>query len=50
MTPNSALERATVGTVITPSSGIYLKLSYEYWKPNGFVAFQSGHAGFGGAF
>lgn len=50
MTPNSALERATAGMVITPSSGIYLKLSYEYWKPNGFVAFQSGHAGFGGAF
>ena len=50
MTPNTALERGTVGTVITPSSGIYMKLSYEYWKPNSFAVFQSGHVGFGGAF
>ena len=50
MTPDSALERGTVGTVISPVSGIYMKLSYEYWKPSTFVVFQSGHVGFGGAF
>jgi hypothetical protein len=50
MTPSAAIERLTVGTVITPSSGIYLKLSYEYWKPTGFALFHSGHVGFGGAF
>ena len=50
LTPNSAIERATVGTVITPVSGIYMKLSYEYWKPTDFTVFQSGHVGFGGAF
>jgi hypothetical protein len=50
LTPNSAIERATVGTVITPVSGIYMKLSYEYWKPTDFAVFQSGHVGFGGAF
>jgi len=50
MTPNTAIERLTVGTVITPASGIYMKLSYEYWKPSTFVVFQSGHVGFGGAF
>ena len=33
-----------------PVSGIYMKLSYEYWKPSTFVVFQSGHVGFGGAF
>jgi hypothetical protein len=50
MTPSSAIERFTAGTVITPASGIYIKLSYEYWKPTSFVVFQSGHVGFGGAF
>ncbi len=50
MTPDTALERLTVGTVITPVSGIYMKLSYEYWKPSTFVVFHSGHVGFGGAF
>jgi hypothetical protein len=50
MTPSAAIERLTVGTVITPVSGIYMKLSYEYWKPTAFVVFQSGHVGFGGAF
>ena len=50
MTPNVAIERGTIGTVITPASGIYLKLSYEYWKPTTFVVFQSGHVGIGGAF
>jgi hypothetical protein len=50
LTPNSAIERGTVGTVITPASGIYMKLSYEYWKPTDFAVFQSGHVGLGGAF
>jgi hypothetical protein len=50
MTSNAAIERLTVGTVITPASGIYMKLSWEYWKPTTFVVFQSGHVGFGGAF
>ncbi len=50
MTPDSAIERFTAGAVLTPASGIYVKLSYEYWKPTAFVAFQSGHVGFGGAF
>ena len=50
LTPNSAIERGTVGTVITPVSGIYMKLSYEYWKPTDFAVFQSGHVGLGGAF
>jgi hypothetical protein len=50
LTPNSAIERGTVGAVITPVSGIYMKLSYEYWKPTDFAVFQSGHVGFGGAF
>jgi hypothetical protein len=50
LTPDSKIERATVGTVITPASGLYIKLSYEYWKPSDFATFQSGHVGLGGAF
>jgi hypothetical protein len=50
MTPDAAMERYTAGTVFTPASGIYLKLSYEYWRPTGFTAFHSGHVGVGGAF
>jgi hypothetical protein len=50
MTPDSKIERGTVGTVITPASGVYIKLSYEYWKPSDFTTFQSGHVGLGGAF
>jgi len=50
MTPNAAIERFTAGTVITPASGIYMKISYEYWKPTSFTVFQSGHVGMGGAF
>jgi hypothetical protein len=50
MTPDTAIDRFTIGTVFTPSSGISVKVSYEYWKPTGFASFQSGHLGFGGAF
>jgi len=50
MTPNTAIERFTAGTVVTPASGIYMKLSYEYWKPSSFTVFHSGHVGMGGAF
>jgi hypothetical protein len=50
MSPSAALERLTAGTVYTPASGIYLKLSYEYWRPTRDAAFHSGHVGLGGAF
>lgn len=50
MTPDSKLERLTGGLVITPASSIYLKLSYELWRPSGYPEFHSGHVGFGGAF
>ena len=50
MTPDSRLERWTGGLVITPVSALYVKLSYEYWKPSAYAQFHSGHVGFGGAF
>jgi hypothetical protein len=50
MTPRSRLERATAGLVVTPAASLYLKLSYEYWRPSAQPAFHSGHLGLGGAF
>jgi hypothetical protein len=50
MSPDAAMARFTAGAVLTPVSGLYVKLSYEAWRPTGFTAFQSGHAGVGGTF
>jgi hypothetical protein len=50
MTPRSSLERATVGLVVTPAPSLFVKLSYEYWRPSGAPEFHSGHLGVGGSF
>jgi len=50
MTPDARLERATAGLVLTPAAAVFVKLSYEYWRPSLASAFHSGHVGLGGAF
>ena len=50
MAPDSRLERATAGIVVTPAASLFVKLSYEYWMPSGYPEFHSGHVGVGGAF
>ncbi len=50
LTPDSRMTRATAGLLITPAASLFVKLSYEYWRPSGYPEFHSGHVGLGGAF
>jgi hypothetical protein len=50
LSPNSRIDRYTGGVVITPVSSLYVKLSYEFWKPTDYDSFHSVHVGVGGAF
>jgi len=50
LTPSSTIDRFSAGVVITPAAALFVKLSYEYWKPSDFPVLQTGHVGFGGAF
>ncbi len=50
LTTKSTIERWSAGLVVTPANALFVKLSYEYWKPTDFPELHTGHLGFGGAF
>jgi len=50
LTTKSTIDRYTVGLVLTPAAALYVKLSWEYWKPTDFPVLNTGHIGVGGAF
>jgi hypothetical protein len=50
LTPDSTIVRYTGGLFITPAQSLFVKLTYEYWDPTDFPAFQGYHVGIGGAF
>lgn len=50
LSPDSTIVRYTAGTMIAPAPNVYLKFSWEAWKPTDFAEFQSFHVGMGGAF
>jgi hypothetical protein len=50
LSPDSAIQRYTVGLMITPAPSLYLKLDYERWSATDFPAFNAAHLGFGGSF
>jgi len=50
LSTDSALQRYTVGFMITPAPSLYLKVGYEYWSSTDFDPFHAGHLGFGGSF
>jgi len=47
---DSTFVRHTGGVVVTPTSAIYLKLSWELWQTTDFGEFHAYHAGIGGTF
>ncbi len=50
LSTDGRIRRYTVGAVVAPAPAIYAKLSFEYWEPTDFPAFESFHVGLGGSF
>lgn len=50
LTGDSKFTRHTGGLVVTPSSAMYVKLSWELWRTTDFGEFHTYHAGIGGTF
>jgi hypothetical protein len=50
LTQDSTFVRHTGGLVVTPSTAIFVKLSWELWQTTDFGEFHAYHAGMGGTF